>query len=108
MRVLISFPRSFDARRLAYYLVGAALLVGAGIGVVTVVAPDSPGWTTFGVTGTTIGVLVVTVLSGEPGPPTGPNPTRAGCQPAKARITPRTAGRRGGRGPIRPLDGRGR
>lgn len=62
-RSLISFPRAFDARRLTYYLIGAALLVGAGIGVVALVAPDSPGWTAFGVTGTTIGVLVVTVLS---------------------------------------------
>ncbi|GLZ60813.1 CAAX amino protease [Micromonospora sp. NBRC 107095] len=62
-RSLISFPRAFDARRLTQYLIGAALLVGAGIGVVALVAPDSPGWTAFGVTGTTIGVLVVTVLS---------------------------------------------
>lgn len=62
-RSLISFPRAFDARRLTYYLIGAAVLVGAGIGVVALVAPDSPGWTAFGVTGTTIGVLVVTVLS---------------------------------------------
>ncbi|GAB4104507.1 CPBP family intramembrane metalloprotease [Micromonospora taraxaci] len=62
-RSLISFPRTFDARRLTYYLIAAALLVGAGIGVVALVAPDSPGWTAVGVTGTTIGVLVVTVLS---------------------------------------------
>ncbi|MET8042694.1 CPBP family intramembrane glutamic endopeptidase [Micromonospora sp. NPDC005215] len=46
-----------------YYLIGAALLVGAGIGVVALVAPDAPGWTTFGVTGTTIGMLVIIVLS---------------------------------------------
>ncbi|GAA3767193.1 CPBP family intramembrane glutamic endopeptidase [Micromonospora maritima] len=62
-RSLISSPRAFDARRLTYYLVGAALLVGAGIGVVALVAPDSPGWTAFGITGTTIGLLAVTVLS---------------------------------------------
>ncbi|MFD6568136.1 CPBP family intramembrane glutamic endopeptidase [Micromonospora profundi] len=62
-RSLISSPRAFDARRLTYYLIGAAFLVGAGIGVVALVAPDSPGWTAFGVTGTTIGVLAVTVLS---------------------------------------------
>ncbi|WP_199523963.1 CPBP family intramembrane glutamic endopeptidase [Micromonospora craterilacus] len=62
-RCLISSPRAFDARRLRIYLVGAALLVGAGIGVVALVAPDSPGWTAFGVTGTTISLLVVTVLS---------------------------------------------
>lgn len=62
-RSLISFPRAFDARRLTYYLTGAALLVGVGIGVVALVAPDAPGWTAFGLTGTTIGVLVVTVLT---------------------------------------------
>ncbi|MGI5147270.1 CPBP family intramembrane glutamic endopeptidase [Plantactinospora sp. CA-294935] len=62
-RSLLSFPRAFDARRLTHYLVGAALLVGAGIGVVALVAPDSPGWTAFGVTGTTIGMLAVVLLS---------------------------------------------
>ncbi|SBT65937.1 Membrane protease YdiL, CAAX protease family [Micromonospora sediminicola] len=62
-RRLISSPRAVDTRRLTYYLVIAAVLVGAGIGVVALVAPDSPGWTTFGVSGTTIGLLAVTVLS---------------------------------------------
>ncbi|MEU8419614.1 CPBP family intramembrane glutamic endopeptidase [Micromonospora sp. NPDC048835] len=62
-RSLISFPRAFDARRLTYYLIGAALLVGAGTGVVALVAPDSPGWTTFDVSGTTIGMLVIIMLS---------------------------------------------
>ncbi|WP_202864630.1 CPBP family intramembrane glutamic endopeptidase [Micromonospora endolithica] len=62
-RSLLSFPRAFDARRLTHYLIGAALLVGAGIGVVALVAPDSPGWTAFGVTGTTIGMLAIVLLS---------------------------------------------
>ena len=62
-RSLISSPRAFDATRLAEYLVGAALLVGAGIGVVALVAPESPGWVAFGVTGTTVLMLVVTLLS---------------------------------------------
>ncbi|BCJ61840.1 CPBP family intramembrane glutamic endopeptidase [Micromonospora endophytica] len=62
-RSLISSPRAFDVRRLTYYLAGAALLVGAGIGVVALVAPDAPGWTAFGVTGTTIGMLAVILLS---------------------------------------------
>ncbi|WP_406063356.1 CPBP family intramembrane glutamic endopeptidase [Micromonospora sp. NBC_00860] len=62
-RSLISSPRAFDARRLTYYLMAAALLVGAGIGVVALVAPDSTPWVGFGVSGTTIGLLVVTVLS---------------------------------------------
>ena len=62
-RSLISSPRAFDGRRLAQYLLGAALLVGAGIGVVALVAPESPGWVAFGVCGTTILMLVITVLS---------------------------------------------
>ncbi|MCA2174598.1 CPBP family intramembrane metalloprotease [Nonomuraea glycinis] len=62
-RGLISSPRAFDGRRLAQYLLGAALLVGAGIGVVALVAPESPGWVAFGVSGTTILMLVITVLS---------------------------------------------
>ena len=62
-RSLISSPRAFDGRRLAQYLLGAALLVGAGIGVVAPVAPESPGWVAFGISGTTILMLVVTLLS---------------------------------------------
>ncbi|MET8318876.1 CPBP family intramembrane glutamic endopeptidase [Micromonospora sp. NPDC005189] len=62
-RSLISSPRAFDARRLGTYLVAAALLVGAGIGVTALVAPDSPGWVGFGVSGTTVALLVVTVLT---------------------------------------------
>ncbi|WP_440072169.1 lysostaphin resistance A-like protein [Streptosporangium sp. OZ121] len=62
-RSLISSPRAFDARRLAQYLAGAALLLGAGLGVVALVAPDAPGWTAFGVTTTTVVMLVITVLT---------------------------------------------
>lgn len=62
-RSLISSPRAVDARRLGRYLIGAALLVGAGIGVVALVAPDAPGWTAFAVTGTTIAMLVAIVLT---------------------------------------------
>ncbi|WBB53967.1 type II CAAX endopeptidase family protein [Verrucosispora sp. WMMD573] len=62
-RSLISSPRAFDARRLARYLVGAAVLVSAGIGVVALVAPDAPGWTSFGATGMTIAMLVIVMLS---------------------------------------------
>jgi membrane protease YdiL (CAAX protease family) len=62
-RSLISSPRAFDGRRLAQYLLGAAVLVGVGIGVVALVAPESPGWVAFGVSGTTILMLVVTLLS---------------------------------------------
>lgn len=62
-RSLISSPRAFDARRLAHYLAGAALLVGAGIGVTALVAPGSAGWTGFGISGTTVALLVVIVLT---------------------------------------------
>ncbi|MER6829003.1 CPBP family intramembrane glutamic endopeptidase [Streptosporangium sp. NPDC000563] len=62
-RSLISSPRAFDARRLTQYLLGAALLVGAGIGVVALVAPDAPGWTAFGVSTTTIIMLVIILLT---------------------------------------------
>ncbi|WP_338780125.1 type II CAAX endopeptidase family protein [Metabacillus sp. FJAT-52054] len=62
-RSLISSPRAFDRRRLVQYLIGAALLVGVGIGVIALVAPEAPGWTTFGFTGTTIAMLVLTLLS---------------------------------------------
>ncbi|TKK91503.1 CPBP family intramembrane metalloprotease [Herbidospora galbida] len=59
-RSLISFPRAFDGRRLTEYLLGATLLAGAGIGVVALVAPEAPGWTAFGVSATTIAILILT------------------------------------------------
>lgn len=62
-RTLISSPRSFDPRRLVRYLLSAAVLVAAGIGVVAVVAPDSPGWIAFGVSGTTVVIIVLTLLT---------------------------------------------
>ncbi|MFI6423754.1 CPBP family intramembrane glutamic endopeptidase [Promicromonospora sp. NPDC050880] len=62
-RSLISSPRAFDGRRLGQYLLGAAVLVAVGIGVVALVAPESPGWVAFGFTGTTIFMLVVTLVS---------------------------------------------
>ncbi|WP_197675864.1 CPBP family intramembrane glutamic endopeptidase [Micromonospora auratinigra] len=62
-RSLISSPRAFDARRLGTYLGRAALLVAAGIGVTALIASDSTPWVGFGVSGTTIALLVVTVLT---------------------------------------------
>ncbi|MDR7319949.1 MULTISPECIES: CPBP family intramembrane glutamic endopeptidase [Catenuloplanes] len=62
-RRLLSHPRGFDRRRLARYLLGAAVLVGAGIAVVALVAPEAPGWTGFAVTGTSLGMVAVTLLS---------------------------------------------
>lgn len=46
-----------------WILLGAAVLVGAGIGVVALVAPESPGWVAFGVSGTTILMLVIALVS---------------------------------------------
>ncbi|WP_198168979.1 CPBP family intramembrane glutamic endopeptidase [Herbidospora daliensis] len=62
-RVLLSAPRAFDPRRLWRYLLGAALLVAAGIGAVAVVAPDAPGWTAFGVSATTIAMLALVLVT---------------------------------------------
>ncbi|WP_197491601.1 CPBP family intramembrane glutamic endopeptidase [Bacillus sp. SJS] len=61
-RSLLSSPRAFDRQRFVQYLIGAALLVCVGIGVIALFAPEAPGWTTFGFTGTTIAMLVVTFL----------------------------------------------
>ncbi|GAB2626748.1 CAAX amino protease [Paractinoplanes abujensis] len=62
-RRVLSSPRGFDRRRLATYFAGSALLVGAGTAVVAVVTPDAPGWVGFGVSGTTVALLVVVLLT---------------------------------------------
>nr|BFF16643.1 hypothetical protein GCM10025730_01640 [Promicromonospora thailandica] len=62
-RSLMSNPRALDRRRLGGYLLGAAVLVAAGIGVVALVAPEAPGWTSFGVTGTTVVFLLIVLVS---------------------------------------------
>lgn len=62
-RTLVSPRRAFDGRRLAHYSIGAALLVGAGLGIVAVVAPGSTPWTSFAITGTTIALLTTTLLT---------------------------------------------
>jgi membrane protease YdiL (CAAX protease family) len=62
-RALLSSRRAFDRRRLAHYSIGAALLVAAEVGVLAAVAPAATGWTTFAISGTTIALLAVTVLT---------------------------------------------
>ena len=62
-RALFSHRRAFDGLRLARYSVGAALVVGAAMAVVAVVAPESAGWTGFAITGTTLALLAVTLLT---------------------------------------------
>ncbi|MET7339119.1 CPBP family intramembrane glutamic endopeptidase [Nonomuraea sp. NPDC005650] len=62
-RRVFSSPRRFDRRRLAIYFAGSAVLVGAGIAVVAIVAPDAPGWVGFSISGTTVAMLVVVLLT---------------------------------------------
>ncbi len=62
-RLLFSSRRAFDGRRLVHYAIGAALLVAAGAATVALVAPESTGWTGFAITGTTIALLAVTLLT---------------------------------------------
>lgn len=62
-RALLTPVRSFDGHRLSRYTVLAVLLVGLALGAVALVAPESTGWTGFAVSGTTVALLFVTVLS---------------------------------------------
>jgi membrane protease YdiL (CAAX protease family) len=62
-RLLFSSRRAFDGRRLVHYAIGAALLLAAGTATVALVAPESTGWTGFAITGTTIALLAVTLLT---------------------------------------------
>lgn len=63
MRNILSFPRRFDLRRLALYLAGTALLVGVGNALLALLAPETTTWTSFEITGTTVTLLLVTVLT---------------------------------------------
>ncbi|MGK5441597.1 lysostaphin resistance A-like protein [Micromonospora sp. URMC 105] len=62
-RSVFSSPRRFDRRRLAIYLAASAVLVGVGFATVAAVAPDATGWVGFGISGTTVAMLAVVVLS---------------------------------------------
>lgn len=62
-RNVLSFPRRFDRRRLLRYL-GVTLVIIAGADAALAgLAPESTTWTTFGITGTTITLLAVVVLT---------------------------------------------
>ncbi|ANY08000.1 CPBP family intramembrane glutamic endopeptidase [Pseudonocardia sp. HH130630-07] len=63
VRSLFTTRRAFDGRRLVHYSLGAVVLVGAGLGTVGVVAPESTTWTTFAITGTTVALLAVTLFT---------------------------------------------
>ena len=62
-QTVLSSPRRFDWKRLLQYLGGAAVLVALGITVARIVAPEDPGWSEFGVSGTTVALLVTVALT---------------------------------------------
>lgn len=62
-RSVFSSPRRFDRRRLLIYFVGSLVVVGAGVAVIALATPGPPGWVGFGISGTTVAMLLVVVLS---------------------------------------------
>lgn len=62
-RSLLTHPRGFDLRRLGRYGVLSLALVAAGAGVTALLAPEATGWVGFGITGTTVALLAVSVLT---------------------------------------------
>lgn len=62
-RIVFSAPRSVDRRRLGVYFLSSLAIVGLAMAVVGLTAADTVGWTGLAVTGTTVGLLVVAVLS---------------------------------------------
>lgn len=62
-RFVFSAPRRFDRRRLLMYFLGSLAIVGVAFALVGLTAAGAVGWTTLTVTSTTIGILVVVILS---------------------------------------------
>lgn len=62
-RSVLSSPRRFDLTRLFAFLGMGVLLVASGLGVTRIVAPEDLGWSGFGVSGTTVALLVAVVLT---------------------------------------------
>lgn len=62
-RTVLSAPRRFDRRRLVIYFLGSLVIVGVVMAIVGVTASQAIGWTNFAVTGTTVGILLVVVLT---------------------------------------------
>lgn len=62
-RFVFSAPRRFDRRRLLIYFLGSLAIVGVAFALVGLTAAGAVGWTTLTVTSTTIGILVVVILS---------------------------------------------
>ncbi|GAA4887177.1 membrane protease YdiL (CAAX protease family) [Streptomonospora salina] len=62
-RAVLSYPRKFDRRRLTVYLLWALLFTVLGNAGLATFALDHTPWVGFGVTGTTIALLVVILLT---------------------------------------------
>ncbi|RUQ98158.1 CPBP family intramembrane glutamic endopeptidase [Labedella endophytica] len=62
-RAVFSHTRRFDWRRIGTYLLGSAVLVGLSIVATLLIAPDSLGWGSFAVGGTTIAIILVNLVA---------------------------------------------
>lgn len=62
-RFVFSAPRRFDRRRLLVYFLGSLVIVGIAFAVVWLTAAEAVGWTTLSITGTTVGLVIVVILS---------------------------------------------
>lgn len=62
-RFVFSAPRRFDRRRLLVYFLGSLVIVGIAFAVVGLTAAEAVGWTTLSITGTTVGLVIVVILS---------------------------------------------
>lgn len=62
-RFVFSAPRRFDGRRLLMYFLGSLAIVGVAFALVGLSAAGAVGWTTLSITSTTVGILVVVILS---------------------------------------------
>lgn len=62
-RSLLAFPRRMSLRRWGVYFGGFTLLVALALAIMAVLDPAAAGLSSFALTGTTVGLLVVAVLS---------------------------------------------
>jgi uncharacterized protein len=62
-RAVFRHTRKFDWRRVGIYLLGSAVLVILSLGATILIAPQSLGWGSFAVGGTTIAIILVTFVA---------------------------------------------
>lgn len=62
-RAVLSYPRSFEPRRLALYLAAAVALIAVANAVMGAVVPQATTWTGFGFSATTALLLIAVVLT---------------------------------------------